>query len=209
MPQCTAGVHALCETPILRGISASSGLVSALNVDARACYPLRKGVPLGLAAMVEPIACAWQGVKKMGVHPGSKVLVIGTGPIGIAAIACLKARGVGAETIMVVGRNAARNEWARALGVRHLFATRDEPDVVVKAKQVFDNGVGSEIVFDAASTEETFSQGLASLRNGGAYCSYGIFHPDNITFNANAIWWKGLTMKGTKCYDDGRLRQGD
>lgn len=183
-------------------MSAPGGATSLLNVDARACYLVPDEVPLDVAAMVEPIACAWQAVKAMKIRPQSKVLIIGTGPIGIATIACLKERGVDAATVMVIGRSAERNQWAKALGVKNLFATSDGEDVVAKAKELFDNGLGPEVVFDTASTEETFTQGLASLQNGGGYCSFGIFHEDKISFDANLIWWKGLTLKGIRNYDD-------
>lgn len=198
---CSSGYRALCPETTIRGMSAAGGATSLLNVDARACYPVPDNVPLDIATMVEPIACAWQGVKTMKVRPDSKILVIGTGPIGIATLECLKERGVDAATMMVVGRSTQRNEWAKALGVKHLFATTDGVNVVAKAKEIFDDG-GPEIVFDTASTEETFTQGLESLQHGGGYCSFGIFHQDKISFDANLIWWKGLTVAGIRNYDD-------
>jgi threonine dehydrogenase-like Zn-dependent dehydrogenase len=55
-------------------------------------------VPNGLspetAALTEPLAVAWHAVRRSAVRKGETAVVIGCGPIGLAVILMLKARGV-------------------------------------------------------------------------------------------------------------------
>lgn len=59
-------------------------------------------------------------MKYSGVTKEKTVLVIGTGPTGIATVACLKAFRVPKEEIMIVGRSKEKNERVRQLGVEHI-----------------------------------------------------------------------------------------
>ena len=59
----------------------------------RVCPGPAGGLPLEHACLVEPLAVAVHGVNRAGVQPGSRVLVIGAGPIGLCAIAAARAAG--------------------------------------------------------------------------------------------------------------------
>jgi 2-desacetyl-2-hydroxyethyl bacteriochlorophyllide A dehydrogenase len=80
--------------------------------------PLLLRVPNGLdpthAALTEPMAVGLHAVNKSNVTPGEKTLVIGCGPIGIAIIAALKAKGV--EDITAADFSARRRKLAAAVG---------------------------------------------------------------------------------------------
>jgi 2-desacetyl-2-hydroxyethyl bacteriochlorophyllide A dehydrogenase len=80
--------------------------------------PLLLRIPNGLdhrhAALTEPMAVGLHAVNKSGVQPGETALVIGCGPIGIAVIATLRARGV--ETIVAADFSPKRREIATTMG---------------------------------------------------------------------------------------------
>ncbi len=68
------------------------------------------------AALIEPAAVGMLGVQKCEIVPGeSTVLVIGVGPIGIAAAAL--AKHYGAKKVILSGRTDKKLEIARGLGV--------------------------------------------------------------------------------------------
>jgi 2-desacetyl-2-hydroxyethyl bacteriochlorophyllide A dehydrogenase len=80
--------------------------------------PLLLRIPNGLdhrhAALTEPMAVGLHAVNKSGVQPGESALVIGCGPIGIAVIAKLRARGV--ESIVAADFSPKRRELAATMG---------------------------------------------------------------------------------------------
>jgi threonine dehydrogenase-like Zn-dependent dehydrogenase len=68
-------------------------------------------------ALVEPLAVAAHALNQLGVQPGHRVAVFGAGPIGLAAVVVLRARGV--DDIVVFEPSAFRRERAERLGARH------------------------------------------------------------------------------------------
>ena len=83
--------------------------------------PLLLPIPNGLdprhAALTEPMAVGLHAVNKSGVQPRESALVLGCGPIGIAVVAALRARGV--ETIVAADFSPKRRELATTMGAHH------------------------------------------------------------------------------------------
>jgi threonine dehydrogenase-like Zn-dependent dehydrogenase len=79
---------------------------------------LMMAVPDGLAAeraaLTEPMAVAFHAARRSGVSKRTPVVVIGCGPIGLAVISVLKARGV--RSVIASDPSAKRRELAQACG---------------------------------------------------------------------------------------------
>jgi threonine dehydrogenase-like Zn-dependent dehydrogenase len=75
-------------------------------------------VPDGLSAehgaLTEPLAIGWHAVRRGEVKKGDVAIVIGCGPIGLAVICMLKARGV--RTVVASDLTAGRRALARTCG---------------------------------------------------------------------------------------------
>jgi (R,R)-butanediol dehydrogenase/meso-butanediol dehydrogenase/diacetyl reductase len=65
-------------------------------------------------ALVEPLAVGLHGVQLAQLPPGSDILVVGAGPVGLATV--IWARLLGARHIVVTARSSRRADLARALG---------------------------------------------------------------------------------------------
>ncbi|MCS5717976.1 alcohol dehydrogenase catalytic domain-containing protein [Herbiconiux sp. CPCC 205763] len=114
--RCLDGRHHLCAERFEIGVRGNwpGALAERLLVPVAALYELPDAVTAELGAMVEPGANAWRSVHTAGVHEGSRVLVLGTGTIGL--LSALFARAEGAE-VHVLGRDREALELARSLGV--------------------------------------------------------------------------------------------
>jgi threonine dehydrogenase-like Zn-dependent dehydrogenase len=89
-------------------------------------FPIPAPLPMDVAALAEPICVGMNAVNRLGVGPGDKVAVFGAGPIGLAAIATLRDRGV--EDVVAVDLSPRRLEVAAALGARATVdATGENP----------------------------------------------------------------------------------
>jgi threonine dehydrogenase-like Zn-dependent dehydrogenase len=110
--------------PLLRG---SSGVDTVgLSLHAPGAYAeqmlvqesLMMAVPNGLdsdvAALTEPLAVGWHAVRRGEVGKRTVAIVIGCGPIGLAVILLLKAKGV--RTVVASDYSPARRALARACG---------------------------------------------------------------------------------------------
>lgn len=131
---CESGRPNTCPDQLLRGYDLDGGTATSLIVKAHACVPIPDSMSLQVAALVEPLSVAWHGVVRSGIQPGQSAVVVGTGPIGIAAVMCLKSHGI--DRISVVGRSNGKNTRVLQMGVEHVFSS-SEVDVRKKVADLF------------------------------------------------------------------------
>jgi len=94
--------------------AAPGGYAERVVVEESLTFPVPNGLPPDLAALTEPLAVAWHAVERGDVSKRDTAIVIGCGPVGLAVIAVLKARGV--KTIVASDPSAGRRALATACG---------------------------------------------------------------------------------------------
>ena len=136
--------------------------------------PLLLPIPNGLdprhAALTEPMAVGLHAVNKSGIQPGETALVLGCGPIGIAVIAALRARGV--ETIVAADFSPKRRELATTMGAHQtLDPAQGSPfDTVTPA-----------VVFEAVGVPGIIDDVMRSARHGTRLVVVGVcMQPDTM-----------------------------
>jgi 2-desacetyl-2-hydroxyethyl bacteriochlorophyllide A dehydrogenase len=104
------------DGPELIGFSTRfpGGFAERLVVDAERLVAVPDDLPTEHAALTEPLAVAVHAVATARLTPGVPVLVVGCGPIGLAVVAVLQARGHG--PIVAVDFSPARRAHAERLG---------------------------------------------------------------------------------------------
>jgi threonine dehydrogenase-like Zn-dependent dehydrogenase len=85
-----------------------------MQLTAAMCLPVPNGLDARTASLTEPVAVAVHAVNKSGMQPGDGALVLGAGPIGLALIAVLTARGV--APIVAADFSPRRRALATAMG---------------------------------------------------------------------------------------------
>jgi D-arabinose 1-dehydrogenase-like Zn-dependent alcohol dehydrogenase len=122
-------------------------------------------------------ACALRtvmhGFELLGpIAPHETVVIQGSGPIGLYALAVARDRG--ANTVHVVGAPASRLEIARSFGADDILNIEDMRDVADRQKWVLDRtgNRGADIVVQCA-TGAAIPEGLDFTRSGGRFLSIG------------------------------------
>jgi threonine dehydrogenase-like Zn-dependent dehydrogenase len=77
-------------------------------------------------ALVEPLAVAWHAISASPLQPSSIVLVLGGGPIGLAIVQCLRARGV--AKVIVSEVSAVRRAFAQEFGAGRMIFVANRVD---------------------------------------------------------------------------------
>jgi threonine dehydrogenase-like Zn-dependent dehydrogenase len=85
-----------------------------LLVQESLMMPVPNGLDSDVAALTEPLAVAWHAVRRGEVGKRTVAIVVGCGPIGLAVILLLKAKGV--RTVVASDYSPARRALARACG---------------------------------------------------------------------------------------------
>jgi len=145
---CHGHAENVCDHGGFLGLSGGGGgLSGAICVSATHVFPLPKNVPLDEGALVEPLSVSWHAISAApAIGPDSVVLVLGGGPIGLAAILCLRAKGV--RSIIVSEIATSRQNFAREFGATRIINPLKE-DVVQLVRELSD-GRGADVVFDCA-----------------------------------------------------------
>jgi threonine dehydrogenase-like Zn-dependent dehydrogenase len=128
-----------------------------------------------------------------GVGPGSTVVVVGDGAVGLCAV--LAANRFGADRIVAMSRHADRQALAREFGAGDIVAERGE-EGIGRIKEMFD-GIGPDAVLECVGTKESMQQAIASARPGGRVGFVGVPNggaelPIRDLFDTNVGVWGGV-----------------
>jgi threonine dehydrogenase-like Zn-dependent dehydrogenase len=100
--------------PIVYSNTTLGAYAERMLLSAPLLLPIPNGLDPRHAALTEPMAVGLHAVNKSAVQPGETALVLGCGPIGIAIVAALRARGV--EHIVAADFSHKRRELAATMG---------------------------------------------------------------------------------------------
>lgn len=173
---CAKGKPNCCMNIRVLGVHMDGGLCEYLAVPTGFVRKV-EGVGLDEAAMVEFLAIGAHAVRRARIEPGQSVLVVGAGPIGIAAT--LFAKLAGARVAVLDGR-ADRLVFCRQhLGADHVVGLSDETPAALSG---LTNGDFFDVVFDATGSASAMQQGFAYVGHGGTYVLISVVSAD-ITFS--------------------------
>jgi threonine dehydrogenase-like Zn-dependent dehydrogenase len=129
---------------------------------------------------------------------GDTVVVQGTGPVGLAAIAV--ARVAGAGKIVAIGGPPHRLGLARGFGADSTIDIAEFPDAESRRKAVLEvtGPYGADQVIECVGYPEAVNEGIVLCRDGGQYVVLGQYaDAGNISFNPHTITRKQLRVVGS------------
>ena len=129
------------------------------------------------------------GVLNGGVKPGDTVVVVGTGPVGLAAIITAKLYGPG--RIVAVDLDNSRLERAREFGAD--VTINNSSENVVERVQEMTDGLGADVVMEAVGVPATFELCTELVCPGGRVANIGV-HGEPATLHLETLWIKSITI---------------
>ena len=127
---CRHGYSHICHRLNFLGIDSPGALQSFWNVPERVLVPVPAGLGTRQAALAEPTAVAVHDVRRAGLRPGERALVVGGGPIGVLIASVAVA--AGAE-VLVSETSPERRELVAGLGLRAADPVTEDLDAIVEA----------------------------------------------------------------------------
>lgn len=122
------------------------------------------------------------------VQPGDTVVVVGAGPIGLAAI--LTARLFSPSHIIAIDKAESRLKAAEQFGAHTTVRPDEDPADVVRA---LTGGLGADVVIEAVGVPETFELCTTLVRPGGRVANVGV-HGKPATLHLENLWTKDITI---------------
>ncbi|NEA53160.1 zinc-dependent alcohol dehydrogenase family protein [Streptomyces sp. SID13666] len=129
------------------------------------------------------------GVLNGRVGPGDTVVVVGAGPIGLAAIATAQLFSPG--RIIAVDLVPARLEAAKRMGADTVVSAAEDPEQLVTD---LTDGLGADVVIEAVGVPASFEMCTRMVRPGGRVANVGV-HGKPATLHLESLWSKNLTIR--------------
>ncbi len=130
------------------------------------------------------------GVRNGGVKPGDVVVVVGAGPVGLAAIQTASL--AGAASIIALELADSRLEHARRFGADVAINAADA-DAEQQVMGLTDGGLGADVAIEAVGTPGTFDICTRVVRPGGVIANIGV-HGAPTTLHLEELWIKNVTI---------------
>jgi (R,R)-butanediol dehydrogenase/meso-butanediol dehydrogenase/diacetyl reductase len=195
-PACREGKYNLCSSLGFHGLCGSGGGFAEYTVfPVEFVHKIPDNMSYEQAALIEPMAVALHSIRVADFRTGDTALVLGSGPIGLATIECLKA--AGASLVVVLQRKSVRQEYAKRAGA-DVVLDPNEVDVAAEVKKLTD-GVGVDTAFETTGAEVGFNIGLDSVKFEGTLVITSIWEKP-MNFNPNVLVFQEKKIVGTLAY---------
>lgn len=129
------------------------------------------------------------GVQNGRVEPGDTVVVVGAGPVGLAAI---RTAGLhGAANVIAVDLSESRLKQSRGFGADETINSGRE-DVRQRVLELT-GGLGAQVVIEAVGIPATFDLCTTLVRPGGRIANVGV-HGKAVSLRLEELWIQNITI---------------
>jgi len=190
---CKRGLFNLCEFLIKDMMlgAFSEYIVAKKRVVNLNMFHKPKEVGFPEAAFLEPLSCIVHGVKALNPKKEDRILIIGTGPIGLLFLQVLKSMDI---NVAISGRNKNKLELASALGADKIYSSGEDP-------LDFTDGLGFDSVVECTGQKEIWLKSINYVRKGGTVLLFGgLKSGTEVCYNAGRIHYDEITLKGAFHY---------
>jgi L-iditol 2-dehydrogenase len=177
------------------GYGVDGAMTKYVRVPERCLHRLPGGLSFERAALTEPCCVAYNAVcVNVRVRPGDVVVVIGPGPIGL--LCGMMAKLSGANPLVVVGTksDARRLEAAKRMGATHVWS--GGLGEAVEGIKGMGDGLGADVVVDAAGVSATLRMAIELVRPGGQISKVG-WGPQPCDFSLDKLVQKNVMLQGS------------
>jgi 2-desacetyl-2-hydroxyethyl bacteriochlorophyllide A dehydrogenase len=189
---CRRGKPNCCTNLQVLGVHTDGGMREQFTLPARKLHPSRQ-LTIDQLALVETLGIGAHAVERAAVETGEFALVIGAGPIGLAAMQF--ALEAGAQVI-VLDINEERLRFCREqLHVPYAINGARE-DVLDALKRITSDDLPT-VVFDATGNPKSMMAAFEYPAHGGRLVFIGLFQGD-VTFNDPNFHRRELTLLSSR-----------
>jgi threonine dehydrogenase-like Zn-dependent dehydrogenase len=144
------------------------------------------------------LVTAIHGIERTGIHWHDIVVIQGTGPVGLAALAI--ALDCGASKVITIGGPEHRLKTARRFGATECISLEElsqAQDRIERVRQLT-RGFGADAVIECVGSPEVIPEGLEMCRDGATFLVLGHYgDAGSVLLNPHHITRKQLRIHGS------------
>ncbi len=163
------------------GVTRQGGFAEYVVVPESAAFSIG-ALDFAQGAFMEPLSCVLHGVQKAHVHLADKILIMGSGPIGILILKT--ALLLGASEVTQLDTNKSRLQLAKKSGASYI-----ETDIHNLHNEYYD------MVIDATGVPYLMEKSIDLVRKGGTTLWFAVPKKEaTVTVSPFTIFEKGLSI---------------
>jgi threonine dehydrogenase-like Zn-dependent dehydrogenase len=201
-PHCRFGFQSSCEqrefmsgaqAPLARVPLADGTLVATSEMPADDLTP-------SFLAASDVLGTGWYAADAARVQPGSTVVVVGDGAVGLMGV--LAAKQMEAGRIIAMSRHKTRQDLAVEYGATDIVSERGEAGVS-RIKELT-KGIGADSVLECVGTKESMMQALQRARPGAMIGYVGV--PHGVELDGAQLFYSQRGLMGARLPCAGSFR---
>ncbi|XP_065579172.1 sorbitol dehydrogenase-like isoform X2 [Artemia franciscana] len=198
---CRSGKYNLCEEVRFCATPPVDGTLARYYAHpADFCFKLPQSMSYEYGALIEPLSVAVYSAERAEVGLGSKVLVLGAGPVGLLCL--LVAKAAGAASIGITDILQSRLDFAEELGADYTLLANGHGSAT--AADLIKANIGEvNAAFECSGATSSLQLGIKCLKRRGILVTVGRGTPE-VSLNVSQILQKELEIRGifryANCY---------
>jgi (R,R)-butanediol dehydrogenase/meso-butanediol dehydrogenase/diacetyl reductase/L-iditol 2-dehydrogenase len=186
---CNLGLEHAC----LNKSITSMVMMEYLVWNEKQVYKLDNRVTTRFGCLTEPIAAGLWAIEKSDMKPGKTAAIYGCGGAGSLLLQLVKL--YLAQKITVIEPVPAKRQYALENGAD--FVIDPVSENVYERSNTITNGIGFDIIFEAAGSEDTLETAMQIIADSGTLVLYSLHkYTHQININPFSVYTKELTIKG-------------
>ena len=143
-----------------------------------------------LLALSDVMCTGHHAAMSAGVKKGDVVAVVGDGAVGLCAI--IAAKRLGAERILALSRNPARQKLAQTFGATDILAERG--DEATQKILELTNGIGVDAALECVGTGQSMATAFSIARVGSVVGAIGA--PHDVVVPMDTVIFRNIGLRG-------------
>lgn len=189
---CGIGRHNVCSAVEAIGVHRDGGFRNYVNVDQGNVHRFNDDFDSSLLALVEPYTIGMQINSRGNITKGDKVLIVGSGSIGLTTLNIAKNNGA---DVLVADIVAEKLEVAKKMGADKTVLVSEEN--LQDAIDEFTNKAGMPVIVDTVCSSSSFEDVIRMASPAGRIVVIGLINTPSQIVQAD-ITKKELTIVGSR-----------
>lgn len=190
---CRSGRGHFCTAMTGIGTTVDGGFSQYCNVPVSQVYPIADSTTFRQAAMAEPVACCLHGIDLCNIKPGSRVMIIGGGMIGLIMLQL--ARMAGACQTIILEPLEEKRQQAKGLGADLVI----DPYSQEVSKILMEEGIKRlDTVIECVGKPETIQSAVEYAGTQATVMLFGLTKPEEkVELYPYQLFKKEITLKSS------------
>ena len=196
---CRTGRYNLCDSLQRTSGSSHAGFAEFVIAHQSSVFLLPDSLTFEEGALVEPLAVSCRAVRRCGEDGRGTVLVMGSGTIGLLAVAA--ARAFGSGMVIATARHDHQAAMSSLLGADRVLRPAGPGPAGKDAEAVMalTDSQGADAVIETTASAGGLADALASVRKGGAVVVVGGYHAP-VEVDLKRVIDNEIRLFGSFCY---------